>query len=92
MTEKLKPCPFCGATPKMFVNNDKEHTCYIECVCCFVRTDDYFDRKYLVKDWNSRAENADTDINSELWHNTLNSLFNAVSTIKELTKQTPYQF
>ncbi len=54
MTQTLKRCPFCGGSAKIFYNNDKEHTCYIECGCCFVRTDDYYDKKYLVEDWNNR--------------------------------------
>ncbi len=54
MTQKLKRCPFCGGRAKIFYNNDKEHTCYIECGCCFIRTDNYYDKKYLVEDWNRR--------------------------------------
>ena len=81
--DNLKPCPFCGAHAKIFTNNDKEHTCYIECVCCFVRTDDYYDKKYLVKDWNRRCDSPNA--NHDEWYHALNALFDAVSSIKKLT-------
>ena len=84
--DNLKTCPFCGAHAKIFTNDDKEHTCYIECVCCFVRTDDYYDKKYLVEDWSRRCDSPNA--NHDEWYHALNSLFTAVSTIKKLT---PYQ-
>lgn len=77
--DNLKPCPFCGAHAKIFTNNDKEHTCYIECVCCFVRTDDYYDKKYLVKDWNRRYDSSSA--NHDKLEHALRSLYNAVSSL-----------
>ena len=92
--DNLKPYPFCGSHAYIVDEFPEHSSCYVQCAKCFARTEGYFSRNDAVNAWNKRTENSgtSTDINSELWDNTLNSLFTAVSTIKELTKRTPYQF
>lgn len=85
MTEQLKPCPFCGAHAQLFENNDKEKTCYIECMCCFVRTDDYYDKKYLITDWNRRVD-SNSPVIAEAWDDALRSLVQSISKISKLIK------
>ena len=65
MTEKLKPCPFCGGKAVIVTDN---HECtseiYVQCNECFCRTDTYANIgnradeeciKYAVEDWNRRT-------------------------------------
>ena len=52
MTEKLKPCPFCGGKAKLFNIYD----CYsVICQNCDSKTDDFLHDKYgAIKAWNKR--------------------------------------
>ena len=63
MTEKLKPCPFCGGQPIMATTySNGIFTCVIECDCCYIRTPAIGARDLdMAKDeaitaWNRRAE------------------------------------
>ena len=85
MDEKLKPCPFCGAHAQIFENDD--NTCYIECMCCFVRTDDYYNKKDLIADWNRRYDSSNgLTADPDEWDNALRMLLQAVSKITKLIK------
>lgn len=66
MTEKLKPCPFCGRTP--YINEiaphkhmlpgipDCEGECFVECQCsCAISAKS---RIEAVEKWNRRIDNA----------------------------------
>lgn len=81
MIKELKPCPFCGARAQMFVSEDDENAFYVECDCCLVRTDDYFDKNDAVEVWNRR-----TTINPDEWDNALRTLVQAISKISKLVK------
>lgn len=45
MSEKLKPCPFCGKMPEVEPNGD----CYCDYYICPMAPD-----SYMPKDWNTR--------------------------------------
>ena len=52
--EELKPCPFCGVKPNVFIDHDGD--CHIRCLWCgashvYARTE-----KEAAKKWNRRAE------------------------------------
>lgn len=57
MTEKLKPCPFCGGTAKIeWLPPISEYV--VECLQCGIGSDpsmSYRDENELVKLWNTRA-------------------------------------
>jgi Lar family restriction alleviation protein len=56
MTEKLKPCPFCGGEAK--IHNTYDGMFQIECTNCFARV--FYDRtkKSVINRWNRRVDNA----------------------------------
>ena len=60
MSEKLKPCPFCGskAMIETFTTACEKVPRYrVRCEDCFCQTSwDYFEIDEVVKDWNRRAE------------------------------------
>ena len=58
MTDKLKPCPFCGG--KAFVKEHKFHGCSntygVKCSECHTQTLQFFDTEEIaVKRWNTRT-------------------------------------
>jgi len=66
MTEKLKPCPFCGGEAEIlpYLTNSDKNAYFVECCNCRARVDWYNDRtrKRVGKDrlpnlWNNRKEN-----------------------------------
>ena len=66
MTEELKPCPFCGGTPKMqYIGNERtmSRRIIIKCTVCRIqRTDaailhDFsWLKKLAIEQWNQRVE------------------------------------
>ena len=58
MSEKLKPCPFCGgeAEPKSSVDTfGHEGFFYVLCRKCYARTDHYETGAEVIEAWNRRA-------------------------------------
>jgi len=53
MTEELKPCPFCGDTPKI---EGKTYIYWIE--CCHYDFNEFDTMEDIVRAWNTRAEDA----------------------------------
>lgn len=64
MTEKLKPCPFCGGKAERFYAYG---TCVVKCLTCFAliqRQDDYEEGDSVpraIYAWNGRANESTTD-------------------------------
>lgn len=60
MTEKLKPCPFCGHEFDLAEGltrfGKKTKAVYIVCLFCGVRTPIEFSIEDVVKAWNRRAK------------------------------------
>lgn len=54
MSEKLKPCPFCGGKGKIEDTIDKKY-CYVFCVDCDVSTSPVR-MSICIKDWNRRVK------------------------------------
>lgn len=57
MTEKIKPCPFCGSN-KVYVHSDCRSVMYIQCSAC--RANVYIyppdeDKTQLFQKWNRRS-------------------------------------
>lgn len=54
MTDKLKPCPFCGRIPEL--RHDDDGFSYIVCANdnCYVKTDGYLNDDTAIKAWNTR--------------------------------------
>ena len=55
--DKLKPCPFCGQLPKLgfwssLVRDSKSWI--IECKPCMLSMGECYDKKQLIKWWNTR--------------------------------------
>ncbi|WP_196601576.1 Lar family restriction alleviation protein [Pectinatus frisingensis] len=62
MSDKLKPCPFCGGTPNMH-NDDNKHPKFskvvfwqIYCLDCCTSTGWYNSTNDAVNAWNRRAD------------------------------------
>lgn len=55
MSEKFKPCPFCGSDQLMVEVGD-DGICHVECLDCWGRTGSCDGRGKAVSAWNSRAE------------------------------------
>ena len=53
MTEKLKPCPFCGGEA-MIISEINYH--HVRCVKCFTITDWYKTKEEAIEAWNTRAD------------------------------------
>ena len=64
MPNELKPCPFCGAKPYIFVNKYRhnEESYMIKCSntqCNIIPcTYEQMDLEYVIESWNRRADNA----------------------------------
>ena len=56
MTEKLKPCPFCGCDDIGIWENDEGYIGYqVYCESCGSMADSYDTPKEAIKAWNRRA-------------------------------------
>ncbi len=57
MSEKLKPCPFCGGEASMSIgrNGENEQLMYVECVSCAGMANMCRYRAEAVTAWNTRA-------------------------------------
>lgn len=64
MTDKLKPCPFCGCEAEWWDTFDEEYPYQIVCKRCFCGTDTTVTKEHAIKSWNTR-EPMDSDI--EIW-------------------------
>ena len=62
---KLKPCPFCGGEARLRKHQKLEHTWYVQCKNCGIRTVNSVQvpyeswkntMKYPVDQWNTRVE------------------------------------
>ena len=60
MTNKLEPCPFCGAAAQL----QGKRVFYVECPRCFATTDKYAKPKFATQAWNKRC-NSNDDIRLE---------------------------
>ena len=78
MAEKLKPCPFCGGTPELIVNNPCALILYIRCPECkamIVRETQNADdtkkdedaRQAVIKAWNTRTDCSTQVLTPEGW-------------------------
>lgn len=64
MSEKLKPCPFCGGEARIgrrdyCFEDSNEYAMsahYVECSTCYVRTIEYKSKDGAADAWNRRAE------------------------------------
>ena len=64
MSDKLKPCPFCGGDAMLIgrplhfnhMFDDGERAYHIECSLCWVRTPEVTDEESAVNSWNRRDE------------------------------------
>ncbi len=54
MTEKLKPCPFCGGEA-VLISNKEEQLYSVECKNCDCGTCDHLGAEIAVEAWNRRA-------------------------------------
>lgn len=54
MSEKLKPCPFCGKPAKL-IEYPEDKTYFVRCNCG-ASTRIYSYRKLAIKAWNKRAK------------------------------------
>ena len=69
MSDELKPCPFCGSTPKYLYNPAYDvHCIWCPNKMCGVRpdVDSHVSKDQAVENWNKRAE-ADTDALRAQW-------------------------
>lgn len=55
MSEKLKPCPFCGSRAMIFKTFNG--ACYVQCCVCGIGTLHCDDKEQLIKTWNRRTKN-----------------------------------
>ena len=55
MSEKLKPCPFCGSD-QLMVEVGYDGICHVECLDCWGRTGSCDGKGKAISAWNSRAE------------------------------------
>ena len=59
MTDKLKPCPFCGGEAVIRVNMGSEYICPIHKRGCVIKPDTWLQSdlpiKKQIKAWNARA-------------------------------------
>ena len=59
MSEKLKPCPFCGNEAVLMTHYDtvhKENSHFVACSYCGIRTLHYVAQHYAINTWNERIE------------------------------------
>ena len=60
MTDELRPCPFCGGTPRvkhLFSGGEPTHS-RVECTRCHIKTDYYvyeFGERNIIRVWNRRT-------------------------------------
>ena len=55
MTEKLRPCPFCGMPAVMHNENGIDTLYYVSCSCCAVRSNTGTQEE-VTEAWNRRAD------------------------------------
>lgn len=57
MTEKLRPCPFCGSD-SLYIPENPVFDYYVRCNNCGSRSDSFFtNAESAIKAWNMRANN-----------------------------------
>ena len=56
MSEKLKPCPFCGGEAEL-EDNLVGFKFTVQCKECFSMTDGYFTSEEAIAAWNRRVSN-----------------------------------
>ena len=63
MTEKLKPCPFCGAVDAVHTDWTPENFCRVICNIlkggCGTSSGQYEDKDEPIEAWNTRAQEKD---------------------------------
>ena len=58
MSEKLKPCPFCGSEANLYECRWLGITSYgVECTKCDAILEGYSTKEEAIKAWNKRAKN-----------------------------------
>ena len=56
MSDKLKPCPFCGGEP--YIKQYKDFYLYkVICENCYIETGGWREKRNAVKAWNRRHSN-----------------------------------
>lgn len=60
MTEKLKPCPWCGLDENLYVDSDSFGASYVSCTSCSVDGPFRDSREQAVLEWNSRTLDQET--------------------------------
>jgi Lar family restriction alleviation protein len=55
MTEKLKPCPFCGST-SLYFPDKPVFDYFIHCDNCGCNTDSFTNAESAIEAWNRRAK------------------------------------
>ena len=53
MSEKFKPCPFCGKDEANFTT-DKWGNYHVECEYCGAQTNPYHDKELVIEEWQTR--------------------------------------
>ena len=59
MSEKLKPCPFCGCDSAEIVEDGASS--YVECLSCLARTGEFASSEHAVEAWDRRATKGDRE-------------------------------
>lgn len=54
MSDKLKPCPFCGGKAKVYWNVWSYE--FVKCETCGATTGEFADNKGSIRAWNMRAQ------------------------------------
>lgn len=66
MTDKLKPCPFCGSkTPDVVVIQNARHGVFCD-KCGAMHDDDNVGEDDAIRSWNTRAQESPTDTNKAI--------------------------
>jgi len=50
---QIKPCPFCGGTPELIID---QYGCFFQCPSCGGRVERSCNESAAIKFWNNRAE------------------------------------
>ena len=59
MSEKLKPCPFCGGEAELIQHHERDNEYYsyfVHCKKCVIRTTYLQSAKKVIAAWNTRTE------------------------------------